>query len=1163
MRIYTLLTVACAALAGLAGTDETARIVRLRDEARRFNAVAARLAVEDLARNPSYDAVRHRAAVEALAARRDWAVAHLNPTNADGRAEAVALVEGYRAALLANPRLDADRILCVRRHLKNSVWPTNTYGTVGGSDGPPHTKRALSRDLGLLGLNAHNHMDLRRTGFTNEIAVISNLRATPAFTTLYRPSDTSIVRDLDLDFDASRILFTSFRGTNNLLGVYEVVIRDSCFAVRDSATNHEPRTTNHEPRTTLVSPEDGHYDIQWWDACYLPNRDQVIMLGTGAYQFLPCEDGNFPMCVLYRVDRRTGETIQLTYEQDSDYTPVVLNDGRVAYTRWEYSDIQHYFSRELMTMNPDGIGQLALWGSGSYFPTFFCGTRSVPDDPHLLVMMAGGHHGRAEHGRMLLLDPTLARKYPVAFDPPDREWGPPKHALRIPTRRFPARETGLVHEFPGRGETVEGDLCDLQVDNQFARGKPYFAHPWPLGGAYFLASAKLSNEGRFGIYLVDSFDNILLLAEADDGALFEPILLAPRKRPPVIPDRRVPGAKTATVHIADIYNGPGLAGVPRGTVKKIRVFAYHYCYHRTGGHVSTGLDKVEAGWDLKRVLGTVDVEPDGSACFEMPANTPVSFQPLDADGAAVQLMRSWTVGMPGERVSCTGCHEDNRTSITTSRTQADRKPIQKIIPPDADGIRPWGFANELFPHLLASCASCHGRARSPSAPQNAPCAPQDFTATPESAYRFLHPYIRRGGAESELPILNPLEFHASTSPLVQMLKKGHHGVRLGADGWRQLYTWIDLNCVFYGKWGPKGFKSNSFVQGCTNQVERRKELLSAYAHLSDDPEAEYDRYAALVAARGPLPAIPPAPSPKVGAQSPDGRTVFGHPWPLSTLQAADLQLGAIDQLAPVTTKTLSLNAGTSMTFRRIPAGAFIMGSPTGYPDETPRAVRIDKPFWLSEMEVDNAQYHAFDPQHDSRSQDQWGFDQVMPGHVGNHRRQPVVRVSREEAAAFCAWLSTNCNVRAALPTEEQWEWAARAGTDTPFPWGGLDDDFGKYANFADKNTRWMYSAWDGASSIQVRRPYKADMNYPLRDDRFEDDWFTLNFTGRTRCNPWGLYDMHGNAAEWTSSTTPDGRAVARGGSFASRPKDATSSFKAYYHPWQKVYDVGFRVMLED
>ena len=1118
---------------------------RLREDAQRFDPVAARLAVDDLAQNPSYDAPTHRAAVEALAARKTWVLDHLNPTNEDGRAEAVALVQGFRHALLANPRLDCDRILCVRRRLENPVWPKAEKP--GGSD-YPYTKRGLSRKLGLLGLNAHNHMDLPRTGFTNDIAVISSLRGTPSFTSLYQPQDTSIVRDLDLDFDASRILFTSYRGTNNLLGVFEIPVNSSLPQSNNQALKH-----SNNPSPLLVSPAQ-HLDVQWWDACYLPNPDQIILLGTGAYQFLPCEDGNFPMCVLYRMDRRTGETIQLTFEQDSDYTPTVLNDGRVCYTRWEYSDLQHYFSRELMTMNPDGVGQLALYGSGSYFPTFFCGTRSIPGDPHRLVMMAGGHHGRAEHGRMLLLDPTLARKYPVVYDPPDRIWGPPLHTFRLPAKTLPANLTGFVHEFPGRGKPVEGDICDLQVDNQFARGKPYFSHPWPLGGNYFLASAKTSEEGRFGIYLVDTFDNMVLLAEADDGALFEPILLAPRTRPPVIPDRRVKGARTCTVHIADIYEGPGLAGVPRGTVKKLRVFAYHFCYHRTGGHVSMGLDRAEAGWDVKRVLGTVDVEPDGSVCFKMPANTPVSFQPLDADGAAVQLMRSWTVGMPGERVSCTGCHEDNRTSVATGRRLADKRPIQKLIPPDSDGPRPWGFATELHPHLVASCASCH---QSSSNLQHS-----TFNlSTPESAYRALHPYIRRGGAESELQILNPLEFHASTSPLVQMLRKGHHGARLSETGWRQLFTWIDLNAPFRGKWGPTAFKTDSFIVGCTNQVDRRKSLNLEYASIDDDPEADFDRYAALVASRGPLPPLPPFKHSTIPPFKQSPIQTISH-WPLSPLEAADAQLGAIHEIAPVTTRTLILDAGNHMTFRRIPAGTFVMGSTNGCPDEAQRVVTIDRPFWISEMEVDNAQYHAFDPAHDSRAQDQYGFDQVMPGHVGNHRRQPVVRISRDEADAFCTWLSKTCGVKASLPTEEQWEWAARAGTDTPFPWGGLDDDFSKFANFADRNARFIYANWDAAACIQTQRPYPPALNYPLHEERFEDDWFSLNFVGRANCNRWGLYDMHGNAAEWTK-TTHDGKAVVRGGSFASRPRDATSSFKLHYLPWQKVFDVGFRVMLEE
>lgn len=1097
---------------------------RLRAEAVRFKPEAACRAVAHLAKNPGYDVVRHRSAVEALAARRDWVLSRLKDPADPQAAEAAALVNGYRAALLANPLLDGDRILCVRRQLRDSSWPK--ADKPGGSDSPYGFKRGLSRRLGLLGLNAHNHMDLDRKGFTNDIVVVSNLRGKPTVTSVYRPPETMIVRDLDLDFDGSRILFTSCRGRPNALGVYEIPV---------------PAVPGTPVNATLVSSAK-HDDVHWWDGCYLPNRDQIILLGTAAYQFLPCEDGNYPMCVLYRLDRRTGETIQLTFEQDSDYTPTVLNDGRVAYTRWEYSDLQHYFSRELMTMNPDGVGQLALWGSGSYFPTFFCGARAIPGEAHRLVMMGGGHHGRAEHGRMLLLDPTRARGYPFLAEPPDREWGPPLHTLRIPARTLPADQTGLVHEFPGYGKPVEGDVSDLQVDNQLARGKPFFAHPWPLDGFFYLASVKTSEETPFGLYLVDLFDNIVLLAELDDGVLFEPIPLAPRTRPPVIPDRRVKGAATCTVHIADLYNGPGLAGVPRGTVKKLRVFDYHFCYHRTGGHVSMGLDRVEAGWDVKRVLGTVDVEEDGSVCFEMPANRPVSFQPLDAEGAAVQLMRSWAVGMPGERVSCTGCHEDNRTSVPTVRTLADKKPIQKLVPPDADGPRPWGFATELYPHLAASCVSCHAKA----------------LEKPESAYRFFHPYIRRPGAESELAILNPLEFHASTSPLVQMLKKGHHGARLSQTGWRQLYTWIDLNCPYYGKWSPKAFKSNRFVLGCTNQVERRKGLVQEYTGQADDPEAEFDRYAALIAARGPLPPVPPEAVAPVPPPPPCPKG-----WPMDALGAARAQLGAIDEIAPVTVRTLVLDAGTSMTFRRIPAGLYRMGSTNGAPDETARIVKIDRPFWLSEMEVDNAQYHAFDPAHQSRAQDQWGFDQVMPGHVGNHRRQPVVRVTWRQAQAFCDWLSKTCGVRASLPTQEQWEWAARAGTDTPFPWGGLQDDFGKYANFADKNVRWMYSAWDAAACIQTRRPYKPDMNYPLHEPRFEDDWFTLNFTGRAQANRWGLYDMHGNAAEWTASLTADGRAVVRGGSFNDRPKDATSSAKRYYLTWQKVFDVGFRVMLEE
>ncbi|MDO5318447.1 MAG: SUMF1/EgtB/PvdO family nonheme iron enzyme [bacterium] len=1157
------------------GVSGSRAVDRCREQMRWFSADAARRSLAHLKAQQGYDYAKHASAVEALIAREDAVRAALQApfggvrgnkkedpvvpavANAVSIGEAVRLVEAYRAAMLANPILDFDQLLLIRRKMAH---PASAFG---------------GRACGFLGLNAHNHWDMNRTGYDNEIGVLSNLRGKQRFRTLYKPTDTSVVRDLDLDFDASRILFTTYRGTNNLFGVYEVKVEKGEKGGIISASVPQ-----------MVSPAE-HLDIQWWDGCYLPNKDQVIMLGTAAYQFLPCEDGNMPMCVLYRVDRKTGEVRQLTYEQDSDYTPSITHDGRVMFTRWEYSDIPHFFSRILMTMNPDGVGQLALWGSGSWVPTFFYNARVVPGDPHLITMFGGGHHDRAEVGRIFQVDPTLARAYPFRYDPPSRQWGVLNNYLRIPAQTFPKEKTGLVQEFPGWGKDVEGDMADGYTKNQFARGKPYFSFPYPLDRTHLLATVKTSPNAPMVLCLVDVFDNITILAENPEGLYCEAMPFVPRTRPPIIPDRSVPGKKTCSVHIADIYNGQGLVGVPRGSVKRLRVFSYHYNYHKTGGHSTPGLDRVESGWDIKRVLGTVDVESDGSCCFEMPANTPISLQPLDQDGAALQLMRSWVTGMPGERVSCTGCHEDNRSSVRTRETIADRKyhkgEIQKIKPIDSDGVRPWGFAAEAWPVVQKYCLTCHGDEK--TAPLRA--ADQGgynekepsklsglrFTMrTPEEAYRMLHPYVRRPGPESEIPTLRPLDYHVSTSPLVQMLRRGHHGVELEQSDWEVFYTWIDLNAPWKGKWGPSAFTTDNYMVGCTNQVERRKYLLNAYADTQDDPEAEYDAHLAKVQARTVKPVPPRA------VKRPEAVSVRVSGWPIDNLnRASALQLGEIDEIPQITTKTVSLGDGQSMTFRRIPAGSFVIGRADGASDERPcAAVTIEKPFWISETEVRNDQYAIFDPEHDSGWQDQFGKDHCAPGWVGCHRRMPVVRVTWMEARAFCDWFAKKTGFKADLPTEAQWEWAARAGSSSLFPWGGLDDDFSPYANLADRDVRNMSLGWEGkAGAMRCRRPYRIAQNFPLHDERWKDDWFCLNYVARTEPNIWGLYDMHGNASEWTRSdyvpypyVETDGRnagdpktkKVVRGGSFASRPREATSSCRIGYETWQKVFDVGFRVV---
>jgi hypothetical protein len=346
-------------------------------------------------------------------------------------------------------------------------------------------------------------------------------------------------------------------------------------------------------------------------------------------------------------------------------------------------------------------------------------------------------------------------------------------------------------------------------------------------------------------------------------------------------------------------------------------------------------------------------------------------------------MRSWLVGMPGELVSCVGCHENRRETLPTRRSLAhDRKP--EPLEPWYGGPRPFAFAHEVFPVLEQYCIGCHDQPPTVG-PRSHPCFKD-----PDVAYDTLHPYIHRPGVESDMALLTPLEYHASTSLLVQMLEKGHHGVKLDAmsrEAKERLYCWIDLNVPRAGSWNPPEF------QNC-DQRQRRCELATLFANNDDDPEGEHLAAAEAFRQRTPIPFVAPPPEEPV---QPDGLTAAG--FPLVAAEAARLQ-----QTSPVgTEKVIDLGAGIQLTLTRIPAGQFVMGSLEGAPDERPRSmVRVDRPFWMAVTEVTNGQYALFDPKHDTRYIDMHSLDRVVPGHIANHPDQPVARVSWLQAMRFCA-----------------------------------------------------------------------------------------------------------------------------------------------------------------
>ena len=1074
--------------------------------------VALRLAIEDLIEtfDDEYpDGESYLAELDALES---------EPDAPDFGAKLVAL---QRRAMLAHPLLADRRVLAVKRGPNQTATPS---------------------------LNAYVTEDVPKN-IASQIILIDPL--TGDYDVLLDSQDKTII-DLDLEFDADRLMFTS-PGANGRWALHELELDASGKpgAVKQLSPNID--------------------EIDFFDSCYLPDGD-VVYGSNATFQGLPCESGRKQMALLYRLNPETGAIRQLTFEQDSDWCPTMMENGRIMYLRWEYTDTPHYFYRILFTMNPDGTNQTAYYGSNSYWPNSLFYAKPIPGDPARFVGAVSGHHvGRP--GRMILFDPRLGR-----------------------------HETeGVVQSIPGREDVVENEVEDYL----YLRRWPKFLQIDPLGtseddgaGRYFLVSASRGHE--WGIWLVDIFDNMTPIVQDPDAAFTDPILLVPRKRPPVLAERTNPNQKDATVFLADVYFGAGLPDVPRGAVKALRLFEYHFAYPYSGHNDVIG---VESSWDVKRVLGTVPVEEDGSATFRIPASVPISVQPLDAEGRALQLMRSWLVGMPGESVSCFGCHENANDISPTGQTIASRIDPREITPWHGP-TRGFDFLREVQPVLDKYCIGCHdGTAESRERLGIAPDAVfpdfKDYTLeTVEDgalrqigpfyrSYMALRPYVSAPGPESDAHIFKPGEYHASVSPLVQTLTKGHHNVQLDPEAYDRLYTWIDLNAPCYGTWTEAHRHWQNKVLLDWMQIthedqmasiakyrELRKLYSKEFADLDSDPEAdavdELEMYERVEARRAANPPIIPEPVelPEFELAEIENFAPDADPSAASARQFATAQNGVVG-------KSLALRDGKTLDLRWIPAGDFEYGSNDESPAEYPkRRVRIERGFWIGATEITNEQYALFNPSHDSRYVDELTKDHAREGIPANLPKQPVSRVGHDAAERFCAWLEETLTSTGALPdgyevrlpTEIEWEYAARAGSSDAFWYGGVETDFANYANLADK-------------SLSKMRVGQGAVDY-WRKAQVDDGMIAIGNVASYEPNAFGLYDMIGNVAEWTSSpmtaygaesgsvqtTDKPGdleRAdrVVRGGSWKDWPERATSSFRVGVTPYFQAADVGFRVVI--
>ena len=485
---------------------------------------------------------------------------------------------------------------------------------------------------------------------------------------------------------------------DGIYGKIETLIDDRKGVIRDPGVSYDGKTIlfswkksdreddyhlyEMDARTRKITQITFGLGFADYEADYLPN-DDIIFNSTRCVQIVDCwwtEVSN-----LYTCDRKGQFLRRLTFDQVHTNFPTILDDGTVIYTRWDYNDRGQLYPQPLYQMNPDGTAQREFYGNNSWFPTTILHARGIPGT-NKVIAIATGHHSR-QTGKLIIIDPVMGRQE--------------NQGVQLIA---PVRET--------KAERIDA----------YGQNGELFQYPYPFSETEYLVTYSPFGWAQqpvlFNIYYMTIDGKRELLASDPKVPCNQPIPLAPRPRPHLRPQMVDYRKADGTYYVQDIYAGQSLKGVPRGTVKKLRVVEIQFRAagvgsNRNGGPaggalVSTPVSIDNGTWDVKVVLGDAKVYEDGSVCFNVPARTPVYFQAIDEKGLVVQSMRSWSTLQPGETLSCTGCHEDKNEApvVTAKPTIAMRLGPQKLKP-FYGPARGFSFNREIQPILDKHCIRCH------------------------------------------------------------------------------------------------------------------------------------------------------------------------------------------------------------------------------------------------------------------------------------------------------------------------------------------------------------------------------------------------------------------------------------------------------------------------
>ncbi len=594
----------------------------------------------------------------------------------------------------------------------------------------------------------------------------------------------------DLSYDAKKLLFAYCKHYPHVSGLRDKVDKgkipeDAFYQVYEMSVDGIPSAGSGQAGVRRLTR--GKYDD--FDARYLPSggiaflstrRGQFFQCGRSSAQatleadlpdsYVRCGGGSSRPVAIYTLhvmDADGGNLRAISGFENFEWTPSVSADGRIFYARWDYVDRHNNPFMSLWATNPDGTNPQGVYGNFTRKPHCIFEARSIPNS-NKIIFTASAHHAITA-GSLVLLDPDVAQD---DFAPITR---------------------------------LTPEVCFPEMEGW---PRTYYANPYPLSEKYYLVAWSpypIRREGRgnpgnsLGVYLFDVFGNLELIHRDPAISTMYPIPIRPRSRPPVASElvrRDATKPAEGRMLLVNVYDG--LGGVQRGSVKRLRIVGVPAKVQPQMNRPSIGVTREDPG---KCVLGTVPIEPDGSAYFRMPAGVNVFFQALDAHGRAVQTMRTITYVQPGQTLSCIGCHEPRNEAPPRTRPLAASRPPSRITT-GPEGSWPLRFDKLVQPVLDEHCVRCH----KPGGEKAKAVARLDLR--PQQSYNALLAHGGLGGIVSSRysagrSVVRDCIALKSRLPGMFLGAKPHNNVRLDADAMDRIVTWLDVYAQRLGSFSDK------------------------------------------------------------------------------------------------------------------------------------------------------------------------------------------------------------------------------------------------------------------------------------------------------------------------------------------------------------------------